>query len=242
MSTETFVSHEIESNNTLLDFLVKWDENYKIALNAIKMFNSEWVKSWTDEQKKLFIKILYHQRGHFSDVLWYMGNYAPNFEFKEMIIDNIRDEFGKYGLSHEALYINFAKGMGVDLSYELLEEEMYLPFIRQYNQGHLRWLRENDWDHRFAAFAALERLDNLDYSSLRDIAVAMGAQKKDLVFFNVHIYVTHYEDLAKEKFNELWHLNPRLVTETFNFIARYQTKMWGKISDEVFNYQEHCQN
>jgi hypothetical protein len=220
----------------LHQFLTSWDQAYQEKLNGIDLFKRELTSEWSKTQKQFFAKVLYHQRGHFSDVLWYMGNFAPNAKAKEMVLENIRDEFGKQGMSHESLYFDFAKSLGVDLTYELIEEKMYLPFLREYNQGHLRWLRENDWDHRLAAFAALERLDNLDYVNLRNVAISLGASKRDLVFFNVHIHVTHY-DAVESIFSELWSTKPDVVMSAFNFIGDYQVNIWKRISDVVFEYE-----
>lgn len=229
----TLTTNEIDICK-LHQFLNMWDENYKKRINRINLFNQNLIRAWDDTQKKLFVKLLYHQRAHFGEVLWYMGNIAPSYAAKEMILENIRDEFGKHGISHEELYHVFAKNMGVDLTYELVEEKIYPTFIKEYNKGHLRWLREHDWEHNLAAFAALERLDNLDYVSLRDVAIALGASKKALVFFNVHIHVTHYEDIEKSIFSELWLTRPEVVMDVFNFIGNYQIDIWKKISDAIF--------
>lgn len=220
---------------SLNTFLEQWDHNYKNMLSTIDLFNEDFVKSWSYEQKQLFVRLLYHQRGHFDDVLWFMGNYAPDAKTKEIALNNIRDEFGRNAPSHEQLYMDFAKHLGVDLTYELLEETYYLPFLREYNHGHLRWLREHDWNHRFAAFAAIERLDNLDYTALRQTAEWLGVEKKGLIFFNVHIHVTHYDDTAGSDFTELWGKNEDLVRSVFTFIGDYQATIWEKIAKNIMD-------
>lgn len=73
---------------------------------------------------------------------------------------------------------------GVDLTYELLEETSYLSFA-------------------LAAFAAIERLDNVDYLNLRHIAESLGATGKTLTFFNVHITAVtadHFEAISVASF------------------------------------------
>src|SRR5579872_3617609 len=127
-------------------FLEDWDKRYFEEIKKIPLFDKNLTRKWNKEQKQLFVKLLYHQRAHFDDILWFMGNFAPDQESKQMIIDNISDEFGMKGVSHEKLYLDFAKSMDVDLTYELLDEKYYYSFLREYNQGHLRWLRDNDWD------------------------------------------------------------------------------------------------
>ena len=124
------------------------------------------------------------------------------------------------------------KGLSAD-DYELIEEKYYYSFLREYNHGHLRWLRDHDWDHRLAAFTAIERLDNLDYLGLRDVAVSIGAVGKALTFFNVHIHVKHYE-AAEKFFIILWKSKSDVVKSVFQFIGSYQLEIWRKISDAVF--------
>ena len=226
------VNAEVEA---LEEFLARWDQNYNEQVKSIDLFKENLTSKWNMNQKQLFIKILYHQRAHFSDVLWFIGNFAPNAASKEMILNNIRDEFGKHAPSHEQLYLDFSKSMGVDLKYELIEENFYYPFLRDYNRGHLRWLRNHDWEHNLAAFAAIERLDNVDYVVLRNVVASWGISARDLIFFNVHIYVTHYDDLANSAFSDLWQKKPQLVKKVFEFIGEYQIGIWKRISDAVFD-------
>lgn len=222
-------------------FLKEWDDAYRASLKKIPLFDPAQTAQWTLEQKQLFIKLLYHQRGHFDDILWFMGNFAPDAESKQVILGNIQEEFGNHAPSHERLYLDFAKSHGVDLTYEMLDETMYLPFLREYINGILRWLRENDWQHRILAFAAIERLDNLDYPALKHIAVSFGTPNKCLVFFNVHVYAVHYDNVAVLGFSSLWNEKPSLIKEVFNFIADYQLVIWEKISDYVFSYANEAQ-
>ena len=229
--TTTFCQSE---ERGLDEFLDQWDINYKNSMSQIDLFKPELTSGWNLNQKQLFSKLLYHQRAHFDDVLWYVGSFGPNNEFKEMIIENTKDEFGFNGISHEKLYLEFANSLGVDLKYELLDQKYYLKFLKEYNHGHLRWLRDHDSDHMLAAFSAIERLDNLDYLGLKNVALSIGLSGKALVFFNVHIYVKHYEQ-TETIFKQLWKKRPEVVKGTFNFIAEYQLEIWRKISDAIFN-------
>lgn len=217
----------------LQKFLSGWDYQYQQKANQIDLFNQQLVSNWNSEQQQLFTKLLYHQRAHFDDILWFMGNFAPNREAKQIILNNTKDEYGMDGLSHERLYLEFAKMFGVDLTYELIDEKYYFPFLREYNYGHLKWLRDHDWNHRLAAFSAIERLDNLDYLNLRNVAVSMGANGKALTFFNVHIHVKHFEE-AEPIFANLWHSEANIIREVFKFIGDYQIDIWRKISDAIF--------
>lgn len=218
---------------SMKNFLEDWDKNYLKKISKIELFNDALTSAWNLEQKQFFIKLLYHQRAHFDDVLWYMGNFAPSFEAKQIILNNARDEFGMHGLSHERLYLEFANSFNVDLTYELIDEKYYFPFLREYNHGHLRWLREHDWNQRLVAFSAIERLDNLDYLALRDVAVSIGAIGKALTFFNVHIHVQHYDE-TETLFHEVWCSNSDMIKNVFEFIGDYQLDIWRKISDAVF--------
>ncbi|MDF1654913.1 MAG: iron-containing redox enzyme family protein [Coxiellaceae bacterium] len=217
-------------------YLSEWDAEYKREIKKIDLFNADKTSAWSLQQKQFFIKVFYHLRGHFAEFLWYMGSFAPDSNTKEMIIRNIRDEFNQNGLSHEQLYFLFAEAFDVDLTFELLDETAYLPFARDYIQGQLRWLRSNDWNHRLAAFAAIERLDNVDYASFRDVATSIGAEKKALTFFNVHICADHFEGVLASAFGELWQKDQALVRNVFSFIKDFQIQMLNQLSNAVFSY------
>lgn len=77
--------------------------------STINIFNNSLTKQWNNEQCQLFVKVLYHIRGHFDSFLWYMGNFAPDYETKQMILRNVHDEFGMNGLSHVQLCFQFAQ-------------------------------------------------------------------------------------------------------------------------------------
>jgi len=236
---DTSIFNEIQKTDTLEGFpkfLQEWDEEFINRTKKIALFDKSITSKWTKYQKELFVKLLYHQRSHFDDVLWYMGNFAPDSATKEMILDNIRDEFGKGGRSHEKLYLDFANCMGIDLTYELIEEKFYLPFLREYNRGHLQWLRDHDWTHRLSAFAALERLDNVDYLNLKNVVESFNLEKVDVLFFKVHIYVKHFEGAQGCQLDQIWNEQPNIIHKVFNFIGDYQIEIWKKISDTILNH------
>jgi|GEM_PF-1003678 len=230
------VDKKIFAITDLHKFLENWDKDYQKKISTIDIFNASLTKQWSKEQCQFFVKVLYHIRGHFDSFLWYMGNFAPDYKAKQMILKNVHDEFGMNGLSHEQLYFQFAQSFDVDLTYELLEETTYLSFAKEYIKNQLLWLRKNDWDHRLAAFAAIERLDNVDYLNLRNIAESIGATGKALTFFNVHIKADHFEGILVDAFQELWEKQPFIANKVFNFIRDFQTSMWKNLSDAIFNY------
>jgi hypothetical protein len=115
---------------------------------------------------------------------------------------------------------------------EYLEESSYLDFAKEFNKGHIRWLSNHDADERFAAFAAYERLDNIDYNYLFELASNLGTSKKGLIFFKVHTVVTHFQS-TEEKLLKIWSNNPQKVENAFNFIASHQINMWYKLSELI---------
>jgi pyrroloquinoline quinone (PQQ) biosynthesis protein C len=236
--TASLVSDQyVHYTDSLDKFLESWDKDYANSIKDIPMFDGALTSKWSEAQRKFFVKTLYHARGHFHDVLWYMGNFAPNKKMKQLILDNIADEFNGNSLSHEALYLFFAKAVGVDLSYEALEEEVYLPFLKEFNKGHLRWLREHDADCRISFFAALERLDCIDYIKGKEIAESFGLKNKDLIFFNVHIHADHFNPVFSSFLLELWKTTPHKIKDAFHFIRTHQAKMWAELSNTVFAYK-----
>lgn len=219
----------------LHEFLDAWDESYKNAMKEIPLFNPELTEKWNDNQKKYFAEVFYHARGNFHDFLWHMGNHAPDSKAKSMILKNIAEEFGTMGKSHEQLYFDFAASVGVDLHDEIETEKNYLPCIRDFNKGHLRWLRTHDWESSLSAFSAYERLDNIDYVNLYSLAQSLNLTRIQSAFFSVHIYVKHF-DATVDYLSDIWIANPHKLKKAFEFIAGHQCTMWKKISDAIFNY------
>jgi hypothetical protein len=115
---------------SLSDYLDWGDNNYKNSIKKIPLFNPRKTVKWSSAQREYFVKTFYHVRGHFHCFLWFMGNIAPDKKSKHMIVQNIMEEFGENGLSHERLYYEFGKSLSVDLSNEITGQQHYLPFIQ----------------------------------------------------------------------------------------------------------------
>ncbi len=237
MALENKTKESLESTPELLNFIMEWDVYYQQKMVGIPLFDANKTSQWTNGQKAHFIKVFYHCRGHFHELMWFIVSYAPDKKSKDMILKNIADEVGEHGLSHEKLYGITAKAVGVDITKEYIDHETYLPFCKAFNRGHLKWLNEHNWESKISAFAALERLDNVDYLKGRALAESIGLKGKELTFFNVHIHVDHFGDVLRTALVDLWNKNPILVKEAFYFIADHQIKMWRDLSDEVFSFE-----
>lgn len=232
---------EIASQNenmsaSLMAFLSEWDAYYLDATQQTRLFKADETAKWSQKQRIHFIKVFYHCRGHFHEFLWHLANFAPDSTSKELILSNIRDEFGGNGLSHEKLYRLFAEDAGVDLTEECLNEETYLPFVREFNKTHIKWLNENDWTTRISGFAALERLDIVDYYQGKKLAESLTLKGKALTFFNVHINSNHFDSLLNTMLISHWEKFSSKVKKAFYFIGDHQINLWQNLSDEVFNY------
>lgn len=210
----------------LQEFLSIWDDDYKEKISKIDLFNPSITSQYSDEQIKYFVKIFYHSRGHFKDFLWHLGNYAPNRNLKEIILKNIEEEFNGDYLSHEQMYLDFANKMGVDLTEVILQEDYYLPEIREFNKGHVKCLYKQPWDVQFAAFSAYERLDKTDYEAL----TALFPQEH--IFFKVHREAKHFDKTYNELIS-IWDRDPNSINIAFDFIASMQIKMWKDLSVAV---------
>lgn len=227
-------SHVVRSSQTVsLDaFVAEWLQHYKEGVAAIDLFNPELTETLSPQQRAFFVKAFYHARGHFHDFLWFVGNHT-SYEVKQLIIDNVAEEFGGEGRSHEQFYYEFAAAIGVDLTDEVVNETTHLPFIQDYNRAHLRWLASHDADSLLAAFSAYEKLDNPDYSNLYALGKSFELNNRGLIFFDVHRHVEHYE-ATMSFINQVWERNPDKVVEAFEFVGKHQLNMWRQLSDAVF--------
>jgi hypothetical protein len=196
------------------------------------MFNPELSCKWSDKQKQYFAKIFYHARGHFHDFLWYIGNHADDKETKDIILRNIAEELNGAAKSHEQMYQDFAQDLGIDISHEFIDGQNYLDFVKDFNHGHLKWLYEHSADERFSAFAAYERLDNIDYFYLLKLVQSLKLSKKSQIFFKVHAVVEHFRP-SVNKLEQIWNGPNRAINNSFSFIAYHQIKMWKKLSEAI---------
>ncbi|MBL0942335.1 MAG: iron-containing redox enzyme family protein [Alphaproteobacteria bacterium] len=223
-------------NEGLKEFLAEWDNNYLIRAKHVPLFDSAFAEKLNHKQKSYFAKVFYHARGHFHNFLWFMGNHATNKLIKDIILQNIAEELGGNAKSHEQLYFLFAEAAGADIESEFVEEKFLLPFVKQFNKGHLNWLRTHDQESQLSAFSAYERLDNVDYVNLLQLVENMGIKRKGLFFFKVHAHVQHFETTL-ELLNEIWQRNQKKVWEAYNFIADHQINMWQKLSQSVLAHK-----
>jgi pyrroloquinoline quinone (PQQ) biosynthesis protein C len=203
-------------------------------MGSLVLFRPEVTGIWSLLDKQRFASVFYHIRGYFIDFMWFIANFTESDEVKTIIMDNMREELGANGkLSHEQLYANFASSCGVDIQDEIINKTNYLPFAKQYNKDHMVWLQQHNNSSRLAAFAAYERLDNIDYDYLYKLSDAMQLSEQARVFFKVHTLVEHFEptiDLLEAR----WVENPSEIQEAFDFIYNHQLNMWQQLSDYLF--------
>lgn len=211
---------------SLQDFLGLWDANYNEKIREIDIFKPGAAAKYSSEQLQYFVKIFYHSRGHFKDFLWYLGNHSPSKTIKDIVLQNIEEEFNGDYPSHEEMYIDFAKKMNVDLTKVILNEESYLPEIREFNEGHTKWLGKQPWDAQFAAFSAYERLDKTDYEALTALF------PDEHIFFKVHREAEHFDKTYNE-LQKIWACDSTKVRIAFNFIEKTQIKMWEDLSNAI---------
>lgn len=216
-------------------FLSQSDRDYRKSLTSIPLFDSQKTSAWNNEQKKYFACIFYHLRGHFINFVWYIANFSSDEHTKTLLIKNIHEELGiGKRFSHEVLYERFAKEFGADIHDEIINETHYLPFAKEFNKSHLKWLSQHENEDRLAAFAAYERLDNLDYPHLVKMAESIELSQHAMTFFNVHTHVEHF-DSTLELIIPVWEKTPDKIIQSFHFIYSHQYKMWRDLSDEVFS-------
>jgi len=216
------------------DFIYAKDSEYREQIGSLTLFRPDLTGTWSVLDKQRFASVFYHIRGYFIEFMWYIANFTDSETVKTIIMDNMHEELGVNGkLSHEQLYANFASFCGIDIQDEIINKTNYLPFVRQYNKEHIRWLQQHSNSGRLAAFAAYERLDNIDYHYLYQLSDAMELSKSAKTFFKVHTLVEHFEptiDLLKTG----WAENAHEIKEAFAFIYSHQLNMWRQLSDFMF--------
>ena len=224
----------IESPTSLSQFLALSDQKYCETAATISLFKPQETQRWNAEQKKYFASIFYHLRGHFINFVWYIANFSSDEATKSIILDNIHEEIGSGGrFSHEMLYERFATECGANVQDEIVNQTHYLPFAKAYNKSHLQWLSSHNEVQRIAAFAAYERLDNLDYPFLVNMAESIELSQHALTFFRVHTHVNHF-DSTLDLLTPIWEEKPQAVIEAFDYIYTHQCTMWHDLSNHIF--------
>lgn len=222
---------------TLDQFIDDWKMEYESQAATIPLFDIITTSHWTQEQRKYFIKAFYHIRGHFINFMWFLGNTTPSVELKNIILDNIREEFGEKGPSHESMYFEFAKSFGVDLGREFLDQSYMESYLEEFNREHLEWLFKSSWEARVGAFSAYEKLDNVDYSALLDLAKSLKTPSTGLSFFIVHSRAEHFER-TEAILRKAWESDREAVKRAFCFIGDHQLQIWNQLSDQIDQHEE----
>lgn len=236
--TVAMIEKNLAKNKKLENFLRKSDDEYRKKISEIDLFDIKKTSQWTDQQKKTFARMFYHARGHFYKFLWYIGSRSSEQETKEKIIENIKEEFSETNKSHDLLYLDFAKNLGVNLDKEIYEENFYRPFLREFDKNHIKWIVEAKSEASLMALlSAYERLDNIDYANLLRLAKSIGVSDNNaLLFFVIHSNANHFDRLFS-MLESIWEIYKEDVIESFNFIYENQLKMWISLSNEITSCQ-----
>ncbi|OGO92831.1 MAG: hypothetical protein A3F10_04480 [Coxiella sp. RIFCSPHIGHO2_12_FULL_42_15] len=231
---EHSVSHAIKPD--LNEFISEWEQKYRSEIDQVAVFDPEQTSNWSMEKKRYFAKIFYHIRGHFHDFLWFMGSHAPDAHTKQIVLNNIAEEFSMNGISHEKLYHLFAQTLDTNMSDEIVDEHFYLPFVKKFNKNHMSWLTSHGWIECFSAFSAYEKLDNVDYFYLHRLAKSFDVNGRALTFFSIHLYVEHF-DVTFQNLLDMWKKDAAGVEKAFIFISSNQLEMWKGLANAMGNYQ-----
>jgi len=221
---------------TLTDFLDDINTQQTLAYSELAIFNPEHTVDWDKHKRKYFVQVFYHTRGHFDRLLWMRLVHASNEGDKRKILEYMAEEAGltENGNqdSHEVLFGRFAKSVGVDLTAEVTERIGYEPFARQFNRGLIDWFTTNDPESNEAAFAAYEKLDNVDYGFLYRLAESFDLPQQAMEYFEVHRDADHFEKTSGG-LPEIWQRDQEIVTEAFNYVYKHQEEMWVSLNDAM---------
>lgn len=213
-------------------FTREWKNTYRANVEELSLFSSSLV--WTPARRERFVRLFYHARGHFADLLWQLAGQATPEE-RRVIVTNIMDELGGFaGSAHEILYFRFAQALGIDIREdEAAYGRSYESFLADYNHGHVAFILSHDHIANWALFSAYELLDNVDYTKLLELAKGTGVTGSDsLQFFSVHVGSSHYSQ-TYTLLHSCWNKDERAVREAFEFIASHQLAMWRQLGEEV---------
>lgn len=228
MDTEVLNESTNSSITTLEHFIKNWGNNYAQDAEKLPLFNTNLVKKWSTHNIKRFVTCFYHIRGHFHDFMWQVASKSKKPSVKKIILDNISEEINCSGKSHEKLYLQFAHSLNINLEQEFATQQHNSDIAQLFNKGHLLWLSQHSPNACFAAFSAYEKLDNLDYKYLYNIAKTIQNDNVALTFFKIHNQVKHFDNTYKA-LAEVWINSHKTVIDAFNFIGEHQLKMWQEL-------------
>ena len=215
---------------SLQEYVKNWKKEYNSRAEKLKIFTPGSIV-WDVENKTKFVKIFYHARGNFYELLWFLGSLAPNYEIKKTILTSIGEEFGGKNQSHEEYYFDFAIELGVDIKKEIIEKKYYIHTVKEFNHNFLKQIITQNYSVAWSIYSAYELLDNLDYSNLLELVQSFGVSARALRFFTIHAKVAHFET-TEELLQKIWDRDRGLVTKGFDFIMENQLTMWDELGKE----------
>lgn len=232
-----------------LEFYVKkWVDDYRAKQQQISLFNPDLTAQFTLGQKRLFFERLEELRRHFNALLGELMAFAPTQVYKHALLANLKEETGvsddgREVRSHDELYNISARAVGVEMIHSIYAGRTRTPYGKRFNEEFSAWIieqlavygAERGWNRIWGAVEAYEKLDNVDYPALLELAKSFGLSGEALVFFEIHVCVEHYEH-GEKLLEGIWEKDPDSVHAGFEFIERIQLTALQALSDDLSSY------
>ena len=231
---------------SVYNYLLLKVDQYNSKMSELRLFSRTNTLDWL--QKQTFAIVFYHIRGHFSELIWLLGNFAPSVEYKQILLQNIAEEFGGTGISHEQMYLNFVNSfistIRIEIAYEnlqkLYEDSSATTFNRcniakRFNTKHQDFLKSSSsWASKWALFCTYEYLDKVDYDFLLKMLKnrLSDVNGVDFTFFEVHARADHFHD-TRQLLEKSWFHEPQEVKKGIDFTLNTQLTMWTQLSESV---------
>ena len=214
--------HQQDSLSFLVQTIISEEETIIRELELEKILSK--VTSTPIGLKK-FAENFYFIRYDFCRLNFIVGERCCHNEFLwSGIAKNLIEELGgKKGVSHNQLYRDFLRCVGITSEKELKEPD----FATQFNQSWETFCRTSSVAEALSAIAIYEIFDKPDYKLLLNIMKNAGIPKQGLHFFQVHSVAEHFE-----MFEDIisWLMiqdgGEKAFLTSKNFVFQTQKKMW----------------
>ena len=149
---------------------------------------------------------------------------GPDETFWSGLVHSLYEEVGGGGgKSHNELYRDFLREVGVRDEWELKQPAFAAPF----NQAWEEYCSTSPVEEALAGVAIFEILDQPDYALLFEVMKETGVSAKGLKFFEVHAHAQHF-DFFQEIVSRFWkHKYSReALLRAASFVNSSQEQMW----------------
>lgn len=181
-----------------------------------------------------FATNFYFVRYNFYKLNFIIGSRSsPDENYWSGLVHNLYEELGGvHGKSHNELYREFLREVGVSSELDLTEPAFAVTFNRNWEDHCIT----APFIEALTAIAIYELLDQPDYKLLLDVMQGAGISQNGLRFFQVHACAQHFELFEETVVRLLTNEDQQIaISRACSFVNSSQKQMWSGLLAQLEN-------